>query len=313
MKYAIDGLTEQYVIDAIESTPVKKLIYELNFKFGLKVLALEQKGEMYTRRPQEIVLTDATGTFVVARAWTEDTGKNLTYYFRSPYFIKDRGHSREDKETFFSKKLSTLIATIKRNSIIPNEEQILHFYRASFFSAVHTLESSHGRSYKDDALSVDKVHTLLKYALGETTELNILAECKTILDKYNKLDKIKETAKADIKRFFGGGFYAIGADGFGQLVVGKIKHIGDDVSGFKFNVVEPFVRVKNLDKHEHLQPIMLMQKVYHEQQGRHTIYHANLIPPHSGLLNDLDIIQINNAHPSVYDFVWTFVPCLPTL
>ena len=311
MKYALDGFTTQETIATIETLPVKRLIHELNFKYGLKALTIMQKGENYHRRPQEIILTDKTGAFVVARAWTEGKDKDLTYYFRSPYYRKDRGHGSEDKETFYSKKLSTLVATIKRNEIIPNEDTIIRFYSQTFHYAVSKLMDTHGSYHKRDELSAEDEHALLKYALGESTDLNIIDKCKKLLDKYNRLDKIKEDSDTDVKRFFGEGFYAIGADAFNHLVIGTLKHNMKD--GMRtYEVVKSFERVKDLSNHEHLQPIMLMQKVYHEQQGTNKFY-GNYIPPHDGILNDFDIIQVSNWKPSEIQFVWTLIPCSTVL
>jgi len=307
MKYAIDGFTTEETIIIIEDSPLKKLIHELNFKFGLKALTTVQKSETYSNRPIEVVLTEATGTFVVAKAWTESKDKDLTYYFRSPYYRKDRGHSAEDKETFYSKKLSTLVATIKRNKIIPNEDIIVNFYSQNFHSAVAKLADTHGNYFKRDELSADDEHTLLKFALGETTELNILDKCKKLLDKYNGLDKIKESSEADVQRFFGEGFYAIGADGFDHLVIGTLKYNLENGMR-KYEVIKSFERVKDFSKHAHLQPIMLMQKVYNEDKVGGKLY-ANYFPQVDGILKDLDIIQIANYKPSEQQFVWTLIPC----
>jgi hypothetical protein len=307
MKYAIEGFTTQATIDFVESSPIKKFIDELNFKYGLKVLDTLQKNENYLRRPVEIVLTDATGTFVVARAWVEGKNKDLTYYLHSPYYRKDRGHGSEDKETTYSKKLPSLMGTIKRNDIIPNERRILTSYEGNFSSAIHKIVDTHGRYHKNDELSADDEHALLKFALGETTELNILDKCKKLLDKYNSLDKIKNDADADVQRFFGDGFYAIGADSFNHLVIGTLKHNMNDGMR-KYEIVKPFERVKDLSNHEHLQPIMLMQKVYNEGKVGGKFW-GNYIPQVDGYLKDLDIVQISNYTPSYNQFVWTFISC----
>jgi hypothetical protein len=313
MKYVIDGFTRKLIVDTIENEPIKKLIHELNFKFGLKVLDIVQKNENYARRPKEVVLTDPTGAFVVGRAWTETKGNELTYYFRSPYYKKDRGHG-EEREIFFSKKLSTLIATIKRNRIIPDEARILDFYKYCFFNAMGKIEDSYGSYHKHDSLNAEESHEVLKYVFGEIEhqDLSILDKCKKLLDKYNNIDKIKESAKADVRRFFSDeGFYAIGVDSFDHFIIGKLKlNMVEGAYDMKnIEVVKPFERVKDLSNHDYLQPILLMQKVYHEQQGKYTKFYGNYIPPHDGLLKDLDIIQVTNLQINYDQFIWTFVSC----
>ena len=150
----------------------------------------------------------------------------------------------------------------------------------------------------------------MKYALGETTELNNLEICKKVLDKYNQADRIEQATNEDVDRFFSTyGFYAIGADKFNHLIVGKVKMFMENGMR-KYQVLDNFVRVKDLSKHEHLLPIMLMQKVYHEQQGKYHTFWGNYIPPHDGILKDFDIIQVSNDRPATDKFLWTFIPCL---
>ena len=305
MKYVIDGFTSQETIDFIESTSMKKFIHELNFKFGVKAIET-QKLPNYNNNNKTVLLTEKTGTFVIATAWIEDG----EYFFRSFFHRKDRGRSAQDRETFYSKKLSNLMQTINKNNLVPDEGYILANYSPNFNSAIAYLKDSHGSANKIDELSVSTIHGLLKYALGETTELNNLEICKKVLDKYNQADRIEQAMNEDVERFFSTyGFYVIGADGFNHLIVGKIKMFMENGMR-KYQVLDNFVRVKDLSKHEHLLPIMLMQKVYHEQQGKYYTFWGNYIPPHNGILKDFDIIQVSNDRPATYKFLWTFIPCL---
>ena len=77
MKYVIDGFTSQETIDFIESTSIKKFIYELNFKFGVKAIGIQE-----ILNNKLVLLTEITGTFVIATAWIEDG----EYFFRSFFF-----------------------------------------------------------------------------------------------------------------------------------------------------------------------------------------------------------------------------------
>ena len=305
MKYAIDGFTSQEAIDYIETSAIKKLIYELNYKYGLKVLCMQ-----VTLKQTYIFLTDKTGAFVVSRVWLEIAGNDNIFYFRSPYFVKNRGRTREDKETFFSKKLSSLMGAISRNNVIPDETKILEFYKQDIIYASSVLSSSFPNTYKRDELNAQEEHMLLKYALGETTELLIIDKCKKLLDKYNKQDKIKEEIDKRVDLFFGNGFYAIGVDTFDHLVIGKLSYDKVDgiVSKEKCSVLEPFERVKDLSKHEHLQVIMTMNKVYHEQRGKNE-FRGGYVPYFKGYLEDLDIVYVAGHESGDRAFNWMFIPC----
>jgi len=307
MKYAIEGITKQSTIDYIEGSPVKKLIYELNYKYGLKaltVITIERRGGEDIRN--EVVLTDPMGGFAVGRVWTTVDNKDIVYHYRSPYASKDRGRTSEDRETYYGKKLSSLMSVLKTNGVIPTKDspQLLTIHNRIFTNANYSLQETHGKHRKDVELTLDEQHSLLRYALGETTTLFDENKCKKILDKYNTLDKIKQESDEDVDRFFNKGFYAVGVDMFNHLIVGKVVK-----NKSSYEIVESFERVMDFSKHEHLQAIMTMQKVYHEQQGKYTKFYGNYIPLYSGYLKDLDIIQMNIREPHIHDLAWTLIPC----
>jgi len=309
MSYIVDGFKTEELASKIDASPCKKLIQELNFKYGLKVIdsrPLQNWGADNT----EFYLTESTGAFVAGRVWTYKEDGNIIYNFRTPFYRKDRGSDNADRETIHSKKLSTLMATLKRQDVVPSLGGMLKSrHQDSFENAVNSLESHHGNTYKRVELEPDELHALLRKAIiGVNTSNLDINKCKELLDKYDKIDRIKDERAKDVERFFGGGFHAVGADKLGHLVIGTLKRIDSS----KYEIINPFKRVKDLSEHEELQPIMLMQKTIFQDRfttGETGKLHSNYVPVSNQYMADLDIAYCAVRGIDYFDLAWILVPC----
>jgi hypothetical protein len=201
------------------------------------------------------------------------------------------------------------MATLKRNNVVPPPDGMLNKYPAdSFNQAISSMDTHHGKDYKQSNFSAEEVHTMLKVILlGESpSELN-LNICKETLDKWDGMDKIKVDKRKDIERFFNTEFYAIGADKLNHLIIGSAKRmprIGTD--HYSFEVVKPFKRVTELP--DEFKAVMLMNKVHAE--GRNvTRFYANTVPADNGYNPDLDLINVNARHIDEFNCQWTLLPC----
>lgn len=309
MKLIYDGLETEQLSESIDNSPTKRLIQELNFKYGLQVVEyIPPDSRLY--KPQEMfLLADKNNGFTVAKVWTYKEDGVDVYNYRSPFYRKDRGSDSADRETIHSKKLSTLMATLKRNNVVPPSDGILNKLPADNFNAgMNLLDSYHGRDYKNNNFSADEIHNMLKVILlGESPNQLNLNNCKEALDKWNNMDKIKMKKREDIERFFGNEFYAIGADKLNHLVIGSVKYMprqGHD--NYKYGVIKPFKRLKEMP--DELKAITLMNKVHAENRNV-TRFYSNIIPQESGYNPDLDVVNISVRHPDEFNCQWTLVPC----
>jgi hypothetical protein len=298
MSLILQGFESDALVEQINNSPSKKLIHEVHFKYGLKVLN-EDKGAFLMCEP-------STG-FAVAKVWTTTEDNETVYNYRSPFYAKERGRSTADRETIHSKKLSTLMGTLKRQEVIPNAERLVKHHSECWYRGKTIMEQHFGKSTKQVDINADVLHALLQKTLGvspDTKAYQIDTNiCQQILDKYNKLDKINEEKQREVKRFFWDEFWCVGADDNNHLIVGSAKL---DTHG-NFGVVKPFKRVYNLDEYENLKPIMLMMKVH--MQDKTDKFIANTIPHVSGFLNDLDMVTTYSSFIDSYNFVWALTPC----
>jgi len=305
MSLILQGFESDALVEQINNSPSKRLIHEIHFKYGLKVLN-EDKGEFLMCEP-------STG-FAVAKVWTATEDNETVYNYRSPFYAKERGRSTADRETIHSKKLSTLMGTLKRQEVIPNAERLVKHHSECWYRGKTIMEQHFGKSTKQVDINADVLHALLQKTLGvspDTKAYQIDTNiCQELLDKYNKLDKIKEEKEQEVNRFFGNEFWCVGADNNGHLLVGSVKQI-PTVSTQRlhdaYQIVKPFKRVCNLDEYENLKPIMLMMKVH--MQDKTDKFIANTIPQTSVFLSDLDMIITYSFFLDSYNFVWALTPC----
>jgi hypothetical protein len=285
-------------VSEIIFTDVKlnRFVTEMCFKFGLKVMGMEDL---------RVVLCHPNG-FKVCHVW-RDTAENTTYYYNSPYYKKDRGRSVEDKTTFFSKNVSSLVNKLKKENIIPSIRGVLASYSEAWQSGLWKLEAAVGDPSKTNCLDPNQIHNLLKYAVGEITELPEQDICKTLLDKYNEADRIRDKRFSERSRFFEDGFTAVGVTLQGEFLIGKMK-IEKPMTWW---ITQEFTRMKEFDaeKYSDIAPIMLMNKISYEDKTDKII--GGYIPSYTGYNADLDVIQCTKYVDSKYDMLWLLIPNNP--
>lgn len=308
-KLFYEGCYTQEVGDALKSSEALPLVREISFKYGLKVLTpvKSQLGSDH-KLHDAYLMVDKHGLATATIGTIKEESNVTQFCYRSPYFQKQRGSNRQDKETVRSAKLSALMATIKRSSAVPHD---LGGRKAELVSsAVSQLEKSIGSSYKSHSLNNDEVHALLAYYLGETTNANIVAldrdKCIMQLDNLNKLDSIAQMKTEEINRFFSGGYFQFGMDEFGHLLVGKFKAVADSNRHITISAIEPFKRYVNPSECVDLAPLLTMIKLSFEN----TQYDKTKagMPIMDGYSKDLDTVFYYDQRPTRYDCMWAFTP-----
>ena len=321
-KLIIDGFDNDELVAYLDASPTKKFIMELNYAYGLKVIGIYKSTETYTKNPDDFYLGYESNGLGVCNVWTEkDIGGSIKYYLRTPYYNKDRGNSRSDKETIFSCKLSSMMATLKRQKIILSSDEVLVNLFVNIENARIGYASSFGDIYKRiHDVNVDDIHILLSKVLdgkdveGVTLDLN---NCKLALDKYNKANTIRLESENESKRFYENPFYFIGSTGGSgdDLIIGVFKRkSGMERINFRdgggggntqeYEVIKPLKRFKDFDTSEysHLKGLLTMLKVSTEdkvQRYKHMIPLDNTI-----VIKDLDMQVVNfyNSNANTQSF-----------
>lgn len=308
MNLIYEGFETEQLSELINNSSAKRFIQELNFKYGLKVVDKVDPHALSRSSPTSFLLADPSG-FMVAKVWADKECDDTIYNYRSPFYRKERGSDSADRETVHSKKLSTLMATLKRQDVVPPSSGMINkFPSESFNQGMGLMDAHHGRDYKNSSFSADEIHTMLKVILlGESpNELN-LNNCKEVLDKWNGQDRIKVEKRKDIERFFFNEFYAVGADKLNHLVIGSVKAMPrQGTDNYSYEIVKPFKRMKELP--DEFKAVMLMNKVHAEGKNV-TKFFADIVPQASGYNPDLDLINVSTRFVDEFNPHWTLIPC----
>ena len=312
-KLIYEGFDYPALAEEIEKSPAKTLLRELEYKYGLKAIAFSPSNTIYATQAKDVhfLVVNPQG-FAIAKVWAYTEDGAVIYNYRSPYYRKDRGSDSADRETLRSKKLSSLMATLKRNDVIPSPDgTLLNHVSECFSHAAGMLDAHHGSDYKQNNLNADDLHALLKKIfLGVNPDENILDIGKQLLDKYDVKDKIKETKQEDLKRFFDSEFIAVGADKLGHLVIGTVKRLPEKDGYHKYETVKPFKRYLEIpEEYENVRAPLLMNKVVVENKDNNTVFYANIIPSVSGYNPDLDLVNVMRTRVDEFNMIWTLTPC----
>jgi hypothetical protein len=310
-KLIYEGFEYPTLVEEIEKSPAKILLQELEYKYGLKTIAFSTAP--YNKETHFLVVNPQG--FAVAKVWTHTEDGNVIYNYRSPFYRKDRGSDTADRETLHSKKLSSLMATLKRNEVVPPSDGTLPNHITECFSnGTGLLESHHGSDYKQNNLNADDLHALLKKIfLGVNPDENILDIGKQLLDKYDSKDKIKEAKQEDLKRFFDSEFIAVGADKLNHLLIGTVKRIPKNAvedAYYKYETIKPFKRFTEIpEEYESVRAPLLMNKVVIDNKDNNTVFYANIIPSVSGYNPDLDLVSVCRNRVDEFNSMWVLIPC----
>jgi hypothetical protein len=310
-RFFLDGFGDDEQLASLKESPAFPLVRELEFKFGLKVLRTA------------LIRTDygAQGAFqlcnkfgiAIAKVWAQPNSEGkMEYNYRSPYYTKERGQSREDKETIRSVKISSLIATLTRHGVVPLHDEMVGKKVAMTRDAMGLMRRAIGDASKAQELRPEEVHALLAQFLGQDLDsrgLSIdLDKCKNTLDKYDEADRIRDRRVEEVRRSFANPYYMIGVDELGHHIIGKFRlSVMDEANNkFQYETVEPFKRYATIEDYPDLVPLMTMVKVAYETKdtGKQSGY-----PIQDKYDENLDMAFFYAQRPTHYDCLWMTTPC----
>lgn len=249
------------------------LVRELAHKYGLVVLEVSKRFESPNLNP--MYLSRADGIPVCKVFFMED---REAFAIRNCLTMKDRGRSRDDKLTYFGKKVSFVMKVVEKESLIPRDAQ--DFITATvgdrIRGAVDNLSSSFGEVRKGVPLNGDIVHNLIEIAFGNrhvsTLSAESMSKVQFALDKYRDADKTRAERQRELGEIFSKPVWSIIHDDTDSFCVGmmKLSPVWGDInttspSSLHIDIVENFRRVADVTEVAELIPTMAMLKTSIEQ------------------------------------------------
>ena len=281
------------------------LIREMVFTYGLKVVRETKRGWL---------LGHASNGIAVGKAFTRlnDDGKT-EYCYASPYFRKERGSSDDDRHTLHSVKISSLMTSIKKMKAVPSAKDMEDRKTSLLSKPITYMKRSLGDSRKHADIHPNTLHALLAHYFGENPNslgLSIDQDiCKNIFDKFNKADTLKAAKAERTTEFFCNPFYMIGADEFGDFMIGKVQLGSPLTDSNQCKIVEPFKRYKNIEEgYPELIPFMTMMKLVYENKDVSKEPKSNL--PYMDVYDEaLNAVFFYEGRATHYDHVYVVTPC----
>jgi hypothetical protein len=310
-RFFLDGFGSDEELTSLKESLTFPLVRELEFKFGLKVLRFCPVRTDHGAQGA-LQLCNKFG-IAIAKVWAcKNNDGKMEYNYRSPYYTKERGQSREDKETIRSVKISSLMATLTRHNVVPPHDVMVGKKVAMTRDAMGLMRRAIGDASKAQELRPEEVHALLAQFLGQDLNsrgLSIdLDKCKNTLDKYDEADRIRDKRVEEVDRAFANPYYMIGVDELGHHIIGKFRlSVMDEANNkFQYETIEPFKRYATIEGYPDLVPLMTMVRVAYETKdtGKQSGY-----PIQDKYDENLDMAFFYSQRPTHYDCLWMTTPC----
>jgi hypothetical protein len=311
-RFFYDGYHDEQAYEVLKSSPVFPLVRELEFKYGLKVLRRTQISSGHgLETAWQLVHKNG---IAVCKVYTHNgggkNGNQLEYCYRSPFYRKERGESNADKETVRSVKISSLMATLTRQNVVPSASDMVEKKVRNVGEAMSIMKRTLGNSAKHPDFNANEIHALLLMALGKSPNSDFVKvdqnKCQETLDKMEEADRIAKLKLEESERMFYNPFYMIGVDEYGDYLIGKYKLVRVDTGTFQYETVEPFKRYSTYESVPDLIPVMTMIKVAYEDKSPRK---QGVIPITDAYDEGLDTVFCYQGTPTHYDHAWAITSC----
>ena len=253
------AVTDNSLKEEVLSNGVMPLVKELNHAYGLKVYKKSTNNGY-----QGFVMCNDEG-FAIAKVFFHDDA----FCYHSPYQQKSRGSDEFDRKTFRSKKLSTLMSTLKKTNIVTTTDRVLKHYKRQFDNMVSKVSNSFEDKSKD-SMPASHAQKLLQ-AMVDGKDMNSFLHSDRdlyleILDNYKNVDKMKVVKKEGIESMFSD-CYLVLADSNGQYLISESTYeysVSTNWNNSKLEIkpTTPFKRVKNLTDYPDALSALTMLKVH---------------------------------------------------
>ena len=280
----------------LETSNLLGLVRELNHKYGLVVYEETPKGGQPVK-DDNFLLTDAQG-LPIGRVFMLDD----SYCYHAPYVAKERGSDDFDRHTFRSKKLSTLMSTLKRMNIVTSSDEVLNRIDGSIQYLVNKVIGSFPSQNKS-RLEGDDAHILLS-AMKEGKSLNDFIQSDRdkyleLLDKYNEADILSDRRKQGTEDMFNDTYLVLG-DALGHYMVAEAGYEYNKQQALIIKPKTPFKRVKDLTAYPRVLTALTMNKVHLGEDFR-PFNKDSLVPLGDRFNPDLELVYGYRSRNSIFD------------
>lgn len=281
--------------EKLSSSNLLGLVRELNHKYGLVVY---EQTAFTNQTDDNFLLTDAQGLPIGRVFMLEDA-----YCYHAPYVSKERGADDFDRHTFRSKKLSTLMTTLKRMNIVTSSDEVLNRIRGQVDNLVGRVVGDFPHKNKE-RLDGDDAHILLS-AIKDGKCLNDFVQSSRdkyleLLDKYNEADILSDKRKQGVEEMFNN-TYLIFGDALGHYIIADAGYEYEPRGQqLQIKTKSPLKRVKDLTGYPRALSALTMNKV-HQGEDFRPFNKDSLVPLGDKYIPDLELVYGYRSRNSAFD------------
>jgi hypothetical protein len=227
-----------------------------------------------------------------------------SYCYHAPYQQKSRGSDEFDRQTFRSKKLSTLMSTLKKTNIVTTTDRVFMSHKRSLETLVARVAGSYEDKNKDSMPSSFAQKLLSAMVEGKTMDSFSQSDRDKyleILDEYKKVDIMKIEKKQGIESMFSDCYLVLG-DSNGQYLISESTYEYNS-SGYtggsvklQIKPTKPFKRVKDLTEYPSVLTALTMLKVNLGDEFR----------PYASMTAENNLFPLGDKHISDLDMVFGY-------
>ena len=297
----------------MKASSVFNLIRELHFKYNMSVTGGEEinyyrVGNVKTRG---FLMAKPDGLNICRVYMEKDDDGNEVYCYYSPYYQKERGSDSTDRKTLRSKRLSSLMSTLKKNDVVPECVTKNYATTRAYVQSVRQIADKVGNAHRSTNFNAEQEYSLLKALLNnESLPDELLIKAKQALISHNTTTNIREKRDEEVKRFFSKN-YVVLADGTDSVVTGIVSMVENNGDHY-FEPIESLRRCKTSDVGEHFPELagyLAMLKVHTENMNNYGGLVGDCLPRTTHYFEDLDMITVMWDSPDHFKGVWMFTPC----
>lgn len=256
-----------------ESTVVMSKVYplvrELVHKYKLKVMGKKLSNWNSSEEFSHFYLARDDG-FVVGTVGINREGQ---YTFRTGIRPKDRGRTREDKMTYMATKVSSMMRSIEKNKLLPENTVEVMNYLGHTREAVQYAIKEYDHVSKSIMVNGAELHDILKVVFSYQDLKNLpsdsIVKFKKVLDSYDEVDKTRQAKLDVVKEKFSKPIKFIAYDDTKTFLKGTMKlsvglHDNFNLDGVRVDEVT-CQRVRTFMDDAEIAPLMAMFKVKLQQ------------------------------------------------
>lgn len=281
----------------IDDSQVEKIVKWLHKTYGLQVYRIKESQADEDSKGKGICMAYGDGFHVCELyARTKEysslfPSEETTYYYVSPFNIRDRGSREYKNDTRGSKGVTNLMNIIKK--IVPLEKGVNSKVTHRFCELKETIETTiQGASYKSRyELEDEMVHALLQRVLGGSKVIEHkldLEMASSVLIKWDSADATALARRTTSSQFLDKPLTALGVNKDGTYMIGTIQKDMFSITNEIYTILTPFKRISNLEEYPMVQAMVTMFSVVNETKDKC----IKFIPMRTEYNADLNVISM---------------------